>query len=262
MIITTAKKARTDEIEEAQWLAEKWDHPYEPRRKKSFQQWLRQRNESIYAVGAKQDKLYHPASNHPLTFHPSMAWIRYQRLKKGGKDPMVEAAGLREGMTFLDGTLGLASDSIVASTVTGEMGNVCGVECHPFMARLVQKGLKHWEEDCSAFNRAMRRINLVTGEHGQVLENMSDHQVDVVYFDPMFEKAVDASVHLKPLRLFASHEPLQRSVLTEAIRVAGKRVVVKTTSFSSSLESLGFTWMKRAGASFSYAVLDKGEEIE
>lgn len=41
---------------------------------------------------------------------------------------MLRAAGLSEGDTFLDCTLGLGSDAIIASMAVGETGSVIGIE--------------------------------------------------------------------------------------------------------------------------------------
>ena len=48
--------------------------------------------------------------------------FRVKRLMRGEHDPFVQATQLESGMTVLDCTLGMASDSIVASYMVGESG--------------------------------------------------------------------------------------------------------------------------------------------
>ncbi|RSL33242.1 hypothetical protein D7Z54_11485 [Salibacterium salarium] len=261
MFLTTAKSASGQENEEALRLSAEWNIRFEPRKKRSFQKWLRETKESIYVVGNDLDKLYHPDYSQAFLFHPSMAWIRFQRLQQGGFDPMIEVMQLHSGMTCLDTTMGLASDSILASAAVGEKGKVTAVESHQYIAHLVRKGLNHWEEDDESFNKAMRRIDVRKGEHLDLLKKLNDNSYNIVYFDPMFDHAIQDSVHLAPLRQFAMYQPLEKEAIEEAIRVAENRVVVKSTYLDSLLESFGFMYYYRKGASFSYAVFEKGERI-
>src|SRR5690606_4537981 len=57
-----------------------------------------------------------------IGWHPGMGHARVRQLRKGARDPMVEAMDLRPGDAVLDATLGLGSDALVASYVTGEAG--------------------------------------------------------------------------------------------------------------------------------------------
>ncbi|RSL32781.1 hypothetical protein D7Z54_13625 [Salibacterium salarium] len=260
MILTTAKSSSYEEMEEANRLADKWNIRFEPRKKRSLNKWMYETNESIYVIGNKQDKLYHPDATQPFMFHPSMAWIRFQRLQQGDSDPMIAAMQLHVGMSCLDATMGLGSDSILMSAVAGKQGKVAAIESHPYIAHLVRKGLNHWEEDDEAFNKAMRRIDVRTGEHLDLLHKLPDNSYDIIYFDPMFEQPVLNSVHLGPLRKFAVNESLKKEAIQEAIRVAKNRVVVKCSTLYEDLALFGFMFNHRKGASFSYAVFRKGEE--
>ncbi|SFQ00275.1 class I SAM-dependent methyltransferase [Salibacterium halotolerans] len=259
MIITTAKKALPEETEEARTLAGEWGVAFEARRKRSFQKWLAYAQEPIYAVGKTQDKLYHPKALKPLAFHPSMAWIRYQRMARGERDPMVEAMGLQEGMSVLDTTMGLGSDSIVSRFVTGANGYVQAVEWNPYVTHLVAKGMKMWESSSDEFNVAMRTIDIISGSFEKVLEELPDNSFDVIYMDPMFDEALNDSVHLSPLRSFACHRFPARDAVHKAVRKAARRVVIKTRGFPDFLREMGFAAHHRAVSRFSYAVFVKGE---
>ncbi|WP_158738552.1 class I SAM-dependent methyltransferase [Alteribacillus sp. YIM 98480] len=258
MIVTTGKTVSQADVKEAKQLAENWDVVFQERKKRSFRKWVRETKEPIYVVSKTGDKLYHPESSQPFHFHPSMAWLRVQRIFKGYNDPMVEAMDLNEGMSCLDCTMGLASDSIVASFITGNTGYTAALEKNKYIAEIVRKGLQRWQEERSAFNLAMRRIVVTNADYLDFLKNQTDDAFDIVYFDPMFEQTVESSVHIAPLRSFANHETLQAEQVKEALRVAKQKVVVKSSIPNPYVEELGFVFRKRRkGASFGFAVLEK-----
>ncbi|SDH00578.1 Putative SAM-dependent methyltransferase [Alteribacillus persepolensis] len=257
MIITTGKAVLENDVKEAKRLAEKWGTVFRERKKRSFKSWMQQENDCIYVVSEKAgDKLYHPKAETPFSFHPSMAWLRVQRLEHGQADPMVDAMKLQPGMRFLDCTLGFASDSIVASFVTNEY--TTGLEKSTYVAEIVRKGLKHWQEKSHAFNEAMRRIQVCATDFYDFLTMQPDNAFDVVYLDPMFERAVESSVHFTPLRYAAYYDQIERHHVSEALRVAKRRVVIKSSFPHPYIEELGFTFRTRKStASFAYAVLEK-----
>ncbi|SDH54162.1 class I SAM-dependent methyltransferase [Alteribacillus bidgolensis] len=258
MIVTTGKTVSQADMKEAQRLAENWGVVFQERKKRSFRKWVQETNEPIYVVSKTGDKLYHPHSSQPFHFHPSMAWLRVQRIFKGYNDPMAEAMDLKEGMTCLDCTMGLASDSIVASFITGKKGYIASLEKNKYIAEIVRKGLQHWEEERSTFNQAMRRIVVANADYFDFLKNQTDEAFDIVYFDPMFEQTVESSVHIAPLRSFANYETLQAEQIKEALRVAKRKVVVKSSIPNPHVEEMGFVFKKRRkGASFGFAVMEK-----
>lgn len=97
--------------------------------------------------------------------------FRVKQILRGEKDAFIEASQLSEGMTLLDCTLGLASDSIVASLVTGENGSVTGIESSTAISFVVRSGLKVWESKLPEMNAAMRRIEVVQSNHYEFLKN-------------------------------------------------------------------------------------------
>lgn len=64
----------------------------------------------------------------PNSFSSEYSDVQSQTLLTGEKEPMLRAAYLSEGDTFLDCTLGLGSDAIIASMAVGETGSVVGIE--------------------------------------------------------------------------------------------------------------------------------------
>ncbi len=119
--------------------------------------------------------------------------FRVKRWLRGERDPFIEAAGLEKGMSVLDCTLGLASDSMMASAAVGKSGKVVGLEGNRYVAYLVKQGLLNWESDVQELNDAMKRINVVHQNFESFLACCEDNSFDVVYFDPMFQEQIDES---------------------------------------------------------------------
>ncbi|SFE37538.1 class I SAM-dependent methyltransferase [Alteribacillus iranensis] len=262
MIISTRQRPTKDEVEEAQYLAKAWDAVYLERDKKSFRKWLNETRQCIYVVHDKADKLYHPSCEEPFYFHPSMSFLRIKRMMKGEPDPLIETIRGKAGMKVFDATLGFGSDSIVLSYVAGEEGQVIGMEKNPYISRIVQKGLQQWVEDLSAFNQAMRRVKVLTGESYKFLREQADQSFDYVYFDPMFEHTSDRSPHFRAIRPHAHYGRLQENDVKEALRVAKKCVVVKSSYPNQSIEKLGFSFHnRRSRSSFRYGIIEKKGRI-
>ena len=74
-----------------------------------------------------------------------MAVLRVQRLKKHEPDHFSAALALKPGMRVLDCTMGLASDAVVASFITGRTGTVCAVEASPLLHFVVSEGLQNYQ---------------------------------------------------------------------------------------------------------------------
>lgn len=193
---------------------------------------------------------------HPFVFHPNAAMLRIRNLLSGGNDPLQEAAGLKEGMTVLDCTLGLGADAIVASFIVGPSGQVTGIESEAVLATIVQDGLKSKVTTNRAVDEAMRRIEVVCADHLTYLKECPSKHYDVIFFDPMFEKTVHQSSGLAPLKQLANYSDLREDAVREAKRVAKKRVILKDSRQSTRFERLGFTPLRRPNASFWYGIIE------
>ncbi|WP_374720674.1 class I SAM-dependent methyltransferase [Peribacillus tepidiphilus] len=259
MIVTTA--GRTDEawIEKAKAVANHLQVPYIPRRKQSIQKMIGKHAEEILVIGKERFELYDTSGEKPFFFHPNLATVRMKRIQNGEKDPLIETCNLHPGMSFLDCTLGLASDSIVASYVTGEQGKVHGIEVHPFLAYLVGIGLKSWncEEE---IKRAMARIQIFNEHHLEFLKKQTDDRYDVVYFDPMFEQTIEESLGIQSLTKFAFYDSITQEVVDEALRVAKHRVVLKDHFRSNRFSQFGFHQIIRKTSKFHYGYIEKRPE--
>lgn len=176
-------------------------------------------------------------NNEEFFFHPNMAKTRIGNIRKlGGGDPLITAGDLKPGDKFLDCTLGLGADAIVAAYFTG-MG-VTGLESSRLVAAMVRWGMKMYQSGMGWLDEPIHRIQVIHTDHHDYLEKMADKSYDVVYFDPMFRHPVFKSQALSPLRLLANPQPLNRSTLEAARRVARKRVVIKETIDSGEFQRL------------------------
>lgn len=160
-------------------------------------------------------------------FHPSMAKVRISGYRKRGiPDPMAEACQIRGKDSFLDCTLGLGADAIVASYFSSG-GKIIGLESSVAAAMVVKWGMKLYRSKMEWLDRSIRGIEVIAADHRVYLKEAADKSFDIVYFDPMFRKPLYKSQSLSPLRYLANPEPLSLESIHEACRVARKRVVIK-----------------------------------
>jgi hypothetical protein len=257
MFVTTAGRTNEHMIEKAKKTASLLGAKYIPRNKKSVLSIQKQNESDCIVVGKERLELYRLGAEQPFFFHPNSAMFRIKRLMNHEHDPFAEATRLSAGMSFLDCTLGLASDSIVASFLAGETGKVTGVEGQVFLAYLVETGLTTWDSGLSAMNEAMKRIHVVNDHALNVLRSLPDNSADVVYFDPMFEESILESDGIKALGEFALHEDIQEEMITEALRVSRQRVVLKDHFRSRRFEKFKFQVLRRKTAKFHFGWIDK-----
>ncbi|MGA9288150.1 MAG: class I SAM-dependent methyltransferase [Anaerobacillus sp.] len=258
MIFTTAGRPTESLVKEARRLSDHYDGIYIPRGKRSVQQVIEKYHEPVLIVGFDRLFMYTDDAEKPVFFHPNSAMFRCKALLRGQHDTFVNASGLKEGMSLLDCTAGLGSDSIVASLVTGENGYVQALEGSQH-ALLLQEGLKTWDSGNKLMNEAMRRISVRHNRYEEILPYLPNNEVDVVYFDPMFENTILESNGLNSIKQVALYDTLSDEMIKEAIRVARKRVVLKDFWQSSRFERLGFQQLIRKTSKFHYGFLDSKE---
>ena len=164
-----------------------------------------------------------------FAYHPGMAEIRAQQLLRGAPDHLVRALDLHPGARVLDCTLGLASDAAVAACVAGPTGRVVGLEASLLLHFAVQHGLAHYECKTPLLTAALRRVEAVHAVAAEYLATCAHNSFDVVYFDPMFRHPVQGSKAMEALRPLSLEEPLARSTVELALKVA-PRVVIKERS--------------------------------
>jgi 16S rRNA (guanine1516-N2)-methyltransferase len=175
-----------------------------------------------------------------LFFHPSMAKSRIAAFRKQGRpDNMIKACQLQPGASFLDCTLGMGADAIVASYFSAS-GSVVGLESQPVIAAVIGWGMRLYQGRMPWLTQAVNRVQVVGADHQEYLPAQPDQSVDIVYFDPMFNQPLLHSQPISALRIFANHDPLQPASIQQACRVARHRVVVKALAKGGELERLGF----------------------
>jgi hypothetical protein len=181
-------------------------------------------------------------AGHSFFHHPNMGYLRFGHVSAGGQDALLEATEAAPGDVILDATLGYASEATLLAYAVGETGEVHGVEAVPELGVVVRAGLQTVTTKRPLLNEAMRRVRVVhLGPNIEYLRTCPDNRYDVVYFDPFFESVLEDSQPFAPIRLFGDHARLTSEMVTEAVRVARRRVVVKTTRWSETFADLGIT---------------------
>lgn len=161
-----------------------------------------------------------------LGVSPGLAMLRLKRLGRGTQMPdrlLLEAA-IRPGELIVDATCGLGADARVLASAAGPSGRVIGLEASKALAVLLAEGLPlepPWPESAP--------IEVHHADAEAWLRARASHSVDVVFFDPMFERTRKASPAFAELRRFADPRPLTRAAVDEARRVARRLVLMKSS---------------------------------
>jgi hypothetical protein len=257
MFVTTAGRTNQHMIETAMELADKLAVPYIMRRKKSIQALQKETNSDCIVVGKERLELFSQGKEQPFFFHPNSAMFRIKRLANGEHDHFADAAQLTKGMTFLDCTLGLASDSIVASYLVGDDGMVTGTEGQNYLAFMVKEGLKTWDSNFQDMNKAMANIQVIHSNALDYLKSLPANSVDCVYFDPMFDEGILESDGIKALGHIALYDDLNDETIEQALRASKYRVLLKDHYKSTRFEKYGFRVLRRKTAKFHFGYIEK-----
>lgn len=195
-------------------------------------------------------------------FHPGLAKLRINELKNGKTDQMIQAMSLHTGDTLLDCTLGLATDAIVASYVSGACSRVTGLESSLLIATIVEQGLKTYQFEDEEITRSMQRIEVVHSHHKDYLAGLPPRSYDVVYFDPMFRSPGKKSPSMDAMRAIANPDPIDRETIAMALKVCNRRVVIKERRWSKEFERLGFKEIRGGRyAPVVYGIIDRQDMV-
>lgn len=224
-----------------------WNHfitetrlEYIPRQRHSIASMMKEYDAEGILVINREGPVLHTGQG-VLFFHPSMAKCRIAGYRKIGQpDLLVQACDIKPGDSFLDCTLGMGADAIVASYFS-QGGKVTGLESEPVLAALMKWGMKNYHSRMAWLDEAIHHIEVVNVNHRDYLAGLPDDSYDIVYFDPMFTRPLLHSQPISVLRPLANHQNLTRESVLEARRVARKRVVMKTRAEENTLDDLGFT---------------------
>lgn len=257
MFVTTAGRTNEEMTAHARKISGELNAEFVPRKKRSIIAIQEELSDNCLVVGKDRLELYPFGEKEPFFFHPNSAMFRIKRLMNGENDPLVEGGELVAGMSFLDCTLGLGSDSIVASYAVGTRGYVTGIEARPELSYLVKTGLNSWDSGYEPINQAMANIKVVNEYSLDFLKRMEDNSFDCVYFDPMFDESILESDGIRGLSHFAVYEGLSNETMDHALRVAKQRVILKDHFRSTRFDEFGFKVHRRKSAKFHFGVIEK-----
>ncbi|MFC7364971.1 MULTISPECIES: class I SAM-dependent methyltransferase [Bhargavaea] len=256
-VVTTGQHPDDESVRLAEQVAGELGTDFVPRRKRSVRKLMKEFGRPVVVAGKERYEYHTDPDVKPLFFHPGLAAIRIKRLQDGGNDALVDVCGLKPGDTFLDCTMGLASDSTVASFVTGPSGQVTACEADPIVTYIVGRGLITYSDSPQDVLDAMRRIEVRNVRAAEFLKSCESDSYDIVYLDPMFEEAIEEAAAFAPLRSAGVHDLPDSELFREAVRVARKRVVLKAHFRSELFGRYGFTRIDRPNTKFHYGFIGK-----
>jgi len=239
LAVTTSLRPTREQVITATELARKFNVPFKDRDGLSLKTLASNLNIPGLLVVSSL-KISYVSGQQEFFFHPGLARLRIKGLKYGKTDQMIRAMSLKEGETLLDCTMGLGSDAVVASYVSGGTGKVVGLESSTVIAVLVEHGLQTYCDPENDIAMSMRRVKVFNIDHINYLSGLDAGSYDIVYFDPMFRYPRHKSPSINAMRNLANPEPVKRETIEKALRVARKRVVMKERRNSPEFKRLGF----------------------
>lgn len=251
-VVTTAYRPTSSLFENAGRVSADLSLKQVPRNKRSIDRLHADERADLLVCLKERLEFYPLGKNEPFFFHPNSAAFRTKRPLE--QDPLIEISGLEAGDSFLDCTLGLASDSIVASQCVGEDGQVYGCESHPVLAYVVGQGLQQYT-GMPHLDEAMKRIKVISSDAVSYLGKLESDSIDVIYMDPMFTEEIAEASNFTPLRGPADQGQLTELWMAEAKRVARKTIVLKAHFRSQDFERFGFARRIRPNTKFHYGVI-------
>ena len=256
-IVTTAGRPDEQSQKLAEHASEVLNATFIPRKKRSVIKMAEQYDANVIVAGKNRFEYYVKDADAPFFFHPNSAAFRLKRVARGEDEPLLAACALEHGDTFLDCTLGIGADSLIAAFAVGKDGKVVGLEADQNVAFIVKTGMQTYDTTELPLTSCMRDIEVVHATALEFLQAQPDESFDVVYMDPMFEEVIEESTNFEALRHAGSHISLNEAWVTEAKRVAKKRVVLKAHFKSKWFEQFGFVRDVRLTAKFHYGVFEK-----
>lgn len=237
--VTTSLRPTPGLVGSAKQLAAYFNAPFAERRDLSVKKLADLYNaDGLLVVSA--NRLSYIMGENEFFFHPGLAGLRIKEINNGKTDQMISAMSLKEGYTVLDCTMGLGTDAIVASYVTGAASGVTALESSPVICELVKRGLQSYEDEDSQITQAMRRVKVINTKYKEYLASLKPGSCDIIYFDPMFRSPRRRSPGINAARMLADHDPVDSETIDLALKAAARRVVLKERRDSAEFERLGF----------------------
>lgn len=258
--ITTGAEASKDTEKRAASLAAAYAMQYVRREKKSLRKLFSDTGGPVLVVTKHKLEFFQSADQAPFFYHPNSAALRAKNWIMHGHDPLVAACALEAGDSVIDGTMGLASDGLILSLAGGAGTKVTGVESSPVISLLVKEGLPKYAMPLKELEDAAKRIHVVNLDTLQFLREQASGSTDIIYLDPMFASPIESSYGIEAMRSLANNKTVTKELIDQAVRVAGKRVVLKERRTSPLFETFGFKRIHRSSpAAPIFGYIDCGE---
>ncbi|HEM2823058.1 class I SAM-dependent methyltransferase [Streptococcus suis] len=251
IIVTTSLRMNQSLVLRAQKIATLLSLDYQERKKRSVQSFLTEADAVL--VVYQSQLVLEEKTGQVLFFHPDTAMLRI----KSGRDPLLELLG-KEKQSIIDCTMGLGSDSIVLASAGHR---VTALESSKLVHFIVSRGLQDFDSGLQEVNRAMKSIQTIWIDSLTYLKGQIDKSVDVVYFDPMFSEEIKESQNLSGLSTLADRSRLTEEVVSEAKRVARKKLIIKAHFRDQVFEEFGFKRHVRPNQKFHYGEIILEEEV-
>ena len=191
-------------------------------------------------------------------YHTGTAAVRLLSLQRGERDRLCSLlpAGTK---TVLDATFGEGKDSLVLSSFLGERGRVTALEKSAALYEIGRDAICRYQDKNPAVTAALRRIRLFRFDMREFLEEAASETFDVVYIDTMFRVPVNReTVNVEAFRAAAVKDTVDGALLSEALRVAAKAVIIKERPFSQIFREFLFTEIEhKKGQPTAYGILKR-----
>lgn len=166
--------------------------------------------------------------------------LLYRKDNGGGKNEAIaKAVGIKGALrpSIVDATAGLGTDSFILASLGCQ---VTMLERTNIVCALLQDGLNRGAKHVQSMD-IVSRMTLLPGAAVERLAQLIEQKqaVDVVYLDPMFPHKKKSAAVKKPMKMFQSllgHDADADDLLTPALALAGKRVVVKRPNYAPFLQ--------------------------
>ena len=238
-VVPSLKAKEKLQCEGKAW-AESQDFAYVPRGKRTIQNLMDEYGEDFLVYSSRGPQIDRPEGSH--FFSLNMAELRIQNLRKGQCDHLLEAlmgvkeydlrpAAAQPPISVLDCTCGFGADAAVASFGLPAGSRVDALEVSPLLEAVTAWGFSHFVHKKDDVTAALRRISLRCSDYRDYLLSDEGPVYDVLYFDPMFQRPVEASCQFQPVRAIMEHGGLTRDLIERALQKARRRVVIKERDF-------------------------------
>lgn len=261
MIVTTGGRYNDETLSKAKDIARRYNIKFVMRKKLAVEEMKTHYDDDIIVVGNDEISIS-PKEKVAVKYHPNFALVRAKRLLNKEKDALIEAAELESGMSFLDCTMGLAADSVIASLAAGPAGKVIALERSFIIYLTTREGLASYDTNIKEIDDAMRRVETIHQDYTDYLKTCSDNSFDIVYFDPMFTSEISSSQSLRAIEKVTHNESLNKEAVDEAKRVARRKVVLKDHFRSTRFEEFGFKQHIRKTSKVHYGVISMNSEFD